>query len=105
NMRHLIPSVVVLVALVQWINGAEVVRTWTDSSGRYTIQALLLEVAAQSAVLETAQGNTVRVPLEKLSEADRAYIARQVRSIDGKVVGVTDGDTIVVLDADNEQLR
>jgi SLA1 homology domain 1, SHD1 len=65
-------------------------RLWTDSSGRYTLEANLVAANDTSVVLQRADHELVSIPLDKLSEADRAYVgspaatdlARQ--SIDGR---------------------
>lgn len=49
-------------------------RTWTDRSGKYTVEAELAEVRGQEAVLELAGGKTVSVPLAKLSDDDGRYV-------------------------------
>ena len=48
-------------------------RTWTDSKGR-ELQAELLWSESGVAVLKTADGKQVQVPLENLSDADRKYV-------------------------------
>ncbi len=49
-------------------------RTWSDASGRFTVEARLLEFKGGGVHLEKPGGSQLRVPLEKLSEADRAYV-------------------------------
>jgi len=51
-------------------------RTWTDSRGR-TLQARFVSVSGATAIMERANGESVRVPLNTLSEADRNYIQSQ----------------------------
>ncbi|MDP1563770.1 MAG: SHD1 domain-containing protein [Pirellulaceae bacterium] len=50
-------------------------RTWTDVSGKFTIEATLKEVKRDSVVLTLADGSQKTVPLEKLSTDDRQYAA------------------------------
>jgi len=54
---------------------AAVSRTWTDATGRFSLEAALLEVKDGKAVLQRANGQVVRVPVAKLSKADRNYLA------------------------------
>lgn len=49
-----------------------VMRTWT--SGQFTIEAKFLSVTAGQVKLEKADGSTIDVPLERLSDADREWI-------------------------------
>ncbi len=59
-------------------------RTWTDTSGRFEQVAVFLRVDAEDVVLKKPDGSILRVPLDKLSTADRDY----VRQITGKNTGV-----------------
>ncbi len=56
-------------------NGRNNIREWTDRSGQHHVQAKLLGVEDGQAKLEKVNGTVVFVPLEKLSEADRRFIA------------------------------
>lgn len=49
------------------------VRTWTSASGK-TVEASLQGFAEGKAMLRRADGTLVRIPLEKLSEQDQAYL-------------------------------
>jgi hypothetical protein len=55
------------------------VRTWTDASGKFKIEAKLLEVADGKVKLEKADGKIVTLPLAKLSVADRAFVKAMPR--------------------------
>ena len=48
-------------------------RTWTDNSGKFTVEAEFVTISDGNILLKTASGKTIRVPLERLSEADRRY--------------------------------
>ena len=48
-------------------------RTWTDKSGKYRIEATLVDVENGQVILRKADGEQVRVPLDRLSEADRQF--------------------------------
>jgi len=50
------------------------VRTWTDSTGKHKVEAEFVELKDGKVQLRKADGAMVRVPVERLSEADRAYI-------------------------------
>jgi hypothetical protein len=51
-------------------NGGEW-RIWKSADGKYTVEARLSELDGSVVVLEKRDGTVVRVPLEKLGEADR----------------------------------
>lgn len=54
-----------------------VAREWTDNTGKYRIRARLLEVTADAVRLKKEDGETVEVPLNRLSPADREFATRQ----------------------------
>lgn len=49
-------------------------RVWTDSTGHYKVEADLIAFNDQSVILQRADHQLVQMPIEKLSEADRAYL-------------------------------
>lgn len=51
------------------------VRTWTDATGKFSVEAELVEVVDGVALLKKADGRQIKVPLGKLSAADREFIA------------------------------
>jgi len=51
-------------------------REWTDSSGVFKVEAELVKVEGRTVYLRRTDGTVVRVPLAKLSTADRAFAAR-----------------------------
>ncbi len=52
-------------------------REWSDVSGKFHIEAEFVAARNGKAILEKTDGSIITVPLEKLSEADRAYIRSQ----------------------------
>lgn len=50
------------------------VRTWKDASGKFEIQAAFAGQDAAGVRLKKADGKTIRVPLDKLSQADQQYV-------------------------------
>ncbi|MDK1032452.1 MAG: SHD1 domain-containing protein, partial [Planctomycetia bacterium] len=50
-------------------------RVWKTVSGTYSIEAEFAGVEDGKALLKKTDGKVVAVPLEKLSDADRAHIA------------------------------
>lgn len=55
--------------------GRPIKRTWTDSSGQFQIEAELVEVKDGQVTLKKADGSTVILPIDKLSKADRDFVA------------------------------
>lgn len=56
---------------------AKALRTWTDRSGQFRIEAELVEVGDGLVKLLAADGTPRSVPIARLSEADRRYVAQQ----------------------------
>jgi hypothetical protein len=56
------------------VHAAPPSRTWTDSTGKFKRQGRLLELDGDTVVLETSEGKTLRIPLEKLSKQDREFV-------------------------------
>lgn len=82
-------------------------RQWADRTGKFHTTALLLGVVDGIAQLQRPD-KTLHVPVAKLSDDDFAYLAStgistEPRTLTGKVVGVLDGDTILVLDEHKTQ--
>lgn len=49
-------------------------RTWTDASGKFTIEAEFAGYAAGAVTLRKSDGSTISMPMEKLSQADQYWI-------------------------------
>jgi len=49
-------------------------RMWTDVTGQFRIEAVVLEITDSEVQLKRTDGKEIAVPLEKLSEEDRAYV-------------------------------
>lgn len=53
------------------------VREWTDRQGR-KIQATFVRKEQEAAVVNDARGRTLKIPLERLSDADQAWVQSQI---------------------------
>ena len=53
------------------------VRTWTDSTGTFTVQAALVKASPTTVTLRKTDGATIDVPFEKLSPADQKWVRRR----------------------------
>ena len=102
------------------------VRTWTDSRGRFTVEAKLIEQTGRSVTLERLDnGKQVTILIRRLSKADREFLKSQVveptdrptepaapppadpsnNAIIARVIRVSDGDTIDVADRNGNEQR
>jgi len=55
------------------------IRTWTDITGKYKVEAEIVSVQNGQVTLRKANGDRTTLPVEKLSEADREFV-RQISS-------------------------
>jgi outer membrane protein assembly factor BamB len=53
-------------------------RTWSDSTGRFQIEAALVTVKDGAAVLERKGGDTISVPLTRLSREDQKFVREEM---------------------------
>jgi hypothetical protein len=58
-------------------------RKWTDSTGRFSVEADFVELVDGQVALKKADGQSIRLPVERLSEADQQH----VRSLTAAVTG------------------
>jgi hypothetical protein len=70
-------AVALLVGLVSSLPADEY-RTWSDVSGKFTVQARLVRIEENYAILEREDGVKVAVEISKLSPADRQYIEKNL---------------------------
>ena len=65
-----------LALMAVWLLGTRAAwaRKWTDSTGRFSLEAELVEVKAGKVRLRQANGRVLDVPLARLSVADRKYL-------------------------------
>ncbi|MCH8924168.1 MAG: hypothetical protein IIA67_13595 [Planctomycetes bacterium] len=52
-------------------------RTWTDSTGKFKIEAELEKVAGGTVTLRKKNGTTIDIAIKRLSKADQAFIAAE----------------------------
>ena len=90
---------------------AIIARDWTDTTGTFHTSALFLSAIVDHVQLRKSNGATIEIPLTKLSDADLAYLrtigvsTEPARTILGRIVGVSDGDTVTVLDDNKQQTK
>jgi len=51
-------------------------ETWTDTTGKFSIEATFVKVEGRSVVLRKADGSSVTVPIDRLSDTSRATAKR-----------------------------
>ena len=49
-------------------------RKWTDNTGKFSVEAELVEVKDDKVVLKRTSGSVITVPVARLSETDRQYL-------------------------------
>lgn len=68
------PVLKVVSLAVDEVRPLKAMRTWSDSSGKFTIEAALVEVRDGQASLRRADGQTIRIPMARLSAADQELL-------------------------------
>ncbi|QDU28858.1 Thermonuclease precursor [Anatilimnocola aggregata] len=85
----------------------DIFRKWTDDTGQFSVIAVAARWDSNEAKLQREDGKLLTLPLGKLSAADQAYLHTVKfpptylpggKVALGKAVGVTDGDTIKLID-------
>jgi S1-C subfamily serine protease len=66
----------VVCCVVHGVSYAGESLTWTDGTGSYRVEAELVSADHTHVTLQKADGSRIRVPKEKLSANDRAYLAK-----------------------------
>jgi len=62
-------------------------RKWTDNTGKFSVEAELVEVKDDQVVLQKTNGKVITLPVAKLSEADREYLKSLAESDSQPSVG------------------
>lgn len=65
------------------IPAAPVAREWTDSTGRYRVEAALVDVQGESVRLKKQDGAIVAVPIGRLSAQDQRWVKQQASGKEG----------------------
>jgi hypothetical protein len=59
---------------------ASAVRTWTDRSDKWSVEAELVSVADGMVTLKKADATTATVPIEKFSDEDQQFMREQTEA-------------------------
>src|SRR5437899_271790 len=76
-----IATVFVLLSTFALASAADV-RTWSDASGKFSLQAKFVSSKDGKVTLEKPDGSHFEIELAKLSPADQKYVAEQVKGED-----------------------
>jgi hypothetical protein len=83
SVTHYVRKIIVLTAIVgcsMRSAAASDYREWSDTSGKFRIDAEFVDSTKDSCRLKTKDGKIVTVPLEKLSTKDKEYVQNRVRA-------------------------
>src|SRR6187200_1881456 len=86
-VRHCGPMALAVIVILG--TAVAEVRTWTSADGKFQVEAEMLSVQEGKVSLRKADGTEVTVPLTKLGEADRRFIAGRT-ALPPALVPVTD---------------
>lgn len=64
-------------SLASTLLAAPAARKWRDKSGKFEMEAVLLEKTDKEVTLKKADGTTVTVPLDRLSDGDREFLQKE----------------------------
>ena len=58
------------------VDATDELRTWSDSSGKFSVKASLVAVEDGQVILKTPQGKEIKLSVDRLSQKDKDYIGR-----------------------------
>ncbi|MFZ4081125.1 MAG: trypsin-like peptidase domain-containing protein [Pirellula sp.] len=73
-MKPLIIVLGLIFAIAYPAYGQTIQKEWRDATGKFSIQAELDKLSAESITLRASDGRSIVIPRAKLSEADRAFL-------------------------------
>jgi thiol-disulfide isomerase/thioredoxin len=84
-------SVAIMMAVLSCVGGAIAeVRTWSDASGKFKVEAEFVSSKDGKVVLRRADGKEITVPLSRLNDDDRKFVKEQAANAE-KSTPATDG--------------
>jgi len=103
--HHIIPSPIRCLLLVLFLAVPLHAREWTDASGRFSIEAELVRIEGQSVLLRKEDGETIRVPVARLSSKDRAFVKKSSSTVDSpESSGVGSAEVLEYRDPSTERI-
>ncbi|MGD0384339.1 MAG: SHD1 domain-containing protein, partial [Thermoguttaceae bacterium] len=79
-MKRLIIVVIVLV----FCRPIAFARKWTDSNGKFSVEAEYVEFKDGKVHLKKQDGKIIMIPIEKFSESDQKFVKRQSSDLPSK---------------------
>jgi hypothetical protein len=73
--RQTLTLMLLLVAMTTIASAQQDSRLWTDSTGRFKVTATLIESKDGTVQLRTADGKTLNLPINRLSQADQDFLS------------------------------
>ena len=61
---------------------SETIRTWSDASGKYRVEAKLIKETDDLVYLERKDGKSLKIPISKLSDADQNFLKDRKKKAD-----------------------
>ncbi|QDV41368.1 hypothetical protein Enr13x_12060 [Stieleria neptunia] len=76
HLRHRVCTAALLVSFALLVSpaGGDEPRTWTDSTGKFRVTAILIQVQDDVVFLKTDAGKTLKIPVARLSQADQDFL-------------------------------
>ncbi|NQV05288.1 hypothetical protein HQ535_01965 [bacterium] len=65
---------VLAVGLLLLVASAALARKWTDNTGKYSVEAELVDVQGDKVALKKSTGSVITMPIARLSKADQDYL-------------------------------
>jgi endonuclease YncB( thermonuclease family) len=87
---------------------AEEFRSWSDDTGKFHSEAVFVELRGDLVFLKKRDGAIVGIHMMRLSAADQRYVeshAMPRHTLVGRVIGISDGDTLTLVDGEKRQFR
>jgi hypothetical protein len=67
--------------LLELAAGGQTMRTWTDSTGQFKIEATMLSIVGNTIKLKRKDGKELELPLDKLSAEDQAFAKKPPKKL------------------------
>jgi len=80
-------SAMMLISVLSGVIIAQEARTWRDSTGQFSVEAVLVDYDGDQVKLKKSDGRVVTLPLTRLSEADQQYVRERQKEADNPFAG------------------
>src|SRR4051794_16042704 len=86
-LNVIVKKAVLVISVLFLVASTANARKWTDSTGKYSIEANLIAYNDKVVVLERGDHQLGQVPIEKLSKADQEYLKTKEAEESARQVG------------------